>query len=84
MSDQKKKSYLELYLDSTVDKKRGIYFGDAQEQAIIQFNSELSSQEEKRRLFVDLIEPAFRKVISGVLEMPKFHNLGRLDREYFF
>ena len=81
MSDQKKKTYLELYLDSTVDKKRGIYFGDAQEQAIIQFNSEFSSQEDKRRLFVDLIEPAFRKVISGVLEMPKFHNLGRLDRD---
>ena len=78
---QKKKTYLELYLDSTADRKRGIYFGEAHEEAIVRFNILETPTEEKNHLFFNLIEPGFKRIISGVLEMPKFHNLGRLNRE---
>jgi len=82
MYERKKKTYTELYLESTLDKKRGIYFGDAQEEAIIQFNSLESSNEDKTKLFIKIIEPGFHNIISGVLEMKKFHKLPNgLSRE---
>lgn len=78
----KKKSYLDLFLDNlTVKKKRGIYFGATQEKAIIKYNSPETSHKEKNELFEKTISPAFRKIVSGVLEMPIFRNLGRLNRE---
>lgn len=77
-----KKSYLELFLEnSSVTKKRGIYFGKVQEQAILKYNDENTSEDEKNKLFETLVGPAFKRIISGVLEMPNFHNLGKLNRE---
>jgi len=79
---QERKSYLDLFLDNvTTPKKRGIYFGNEQEEAIVKFNDPNTSAQEKVYLFEKLIEPAFKKIISGVLEMPMFHHLGRLNRE---
>lgn len=76
------KSFLDLFLDTvTTPKKRGVYFGEEQEDAIVQFNSSATSEKVKLQLFEQVIEPAFRRIITGVLEMKKFHHLGKLNRE---
>jgi len=79
--NQQNKSYLDLFLDNSIVKKRGIYFAEAQEEAIVKFNNSDTPNEHKVYLFEEIIEPAFRRIISGVLEMQKFHYLGRLNRE---
>jgi DNA-directed RNA polymerase specialized sigma24 family protein len=79
---KKKSSYLDLFLDNTLNvKKRGIYFGEEHENAIIKYNNQETIEREKNELFRKFIEPAFRKIISGVLEMKMFRNLGKLNRE---
>src|SRR3954468_21520352 len=76
------KDWTDIYLDSYLTpKKREPYFGDEQERAIVDFNGIIITEKERIRLFSEIIEPAFRKIIGGVLEMPKFHYLGRLNRE---
>lgn len=81
-SHGKKKSYLDLFLENHSNpKKRGIYFAEEQEQAIITYNIGEISQREKNELFKKIIAPGFKKIISGVLEMKMFHNLGKLNRE---
>lgn len=77
---EKKKTYLDLYLDSTIDKKRGIYFTDEHENAIVKFNDPETSDSEKLILYEKYIEVGFRRIISGVLEMSMFHNLGKMNR----
>ncbi len=81
MSNQK--SYLDIFLDNSVEKTRGIYFEDKHERAIIDFNSKTAgvTDSEKLKLFNEMIEPAFRRIVSGVLEMPMFHYLGKINRE---
>lgn len=77
-----KKTYLDLFLDNnTTTKKRGIYFSDAQEDAIIKYNNEETTSHEKNELYKKTIGPSFRRIVSGVLEMPNFRNLGKLNRE---
>lgn len=83
---KKKKTYLEMYLDNsdnnTKKKKKGNYFTDVHEQAILKFNDEKTSEKEKNQLFVEFIEPGFKEISDRVLDMPKFHNLPRgLSRE---
>jgi hypothetical protein len=78
---KKEKSYLDYILDNQLNvKKRGVYFGSVQEEAIVTFNSPETSALEKTKLYYDVIEPAFRRAIDGVLEMPKFHFLGKINR----
>src|ERR1700761_3583348 len=80
-SRNRKKSYIDLFLDNYANpKKRGIYFADAEELAIIKYNLEDTPLREKNELFEKIIEPGFRQIISGVLEMKRFHNLGKLNR----
>src|SRR5580704_11847678 len=80
--NRKKKSYLDFFLDSQANpKKRGIYFAEEQEEAIVKYNLETTSAREKNELFEKTIDPAFRKIIGGVLEMKMFRNLGKLNRE---
>jgi hypothetical protein len=79
---RKKKTYLDLFLENHSNpKKRGIYFAEEQELAIVKYNEEGTSAREKNELFKKLIVPGFKKIISGVLEMKMFRNLGRLNRE---
>lgn len=79
---KEKKTYTDLFIDNLVNpKKRGIYFGNEQEEAIVRFNSHETSQQEKFYLFEEVISPVFKKTILGVLEMPMFHNLGKLNRD---
>lgn len=74
-------NYLDIYLDSiTTPKKRGSYFFKEHEEAIVKFNSPDTSDRDKLYLFDELIEPSFRRIINGVLEMPQFHYL-ILNRE---
>lgn len=75
------KSYLDLFLDNSIEKKRGIYFSNEHEDAIIKFNNLETSNREKLKLFNEFIEPAFRRVVGGVLEMPMFHYLGKINRD---
>ena len=77
-----KKTYLDLFLENaSTPKKRGIYFGETQENAIIKYNDENTSTKEKNELYEKTIGPAFRKIVGGVLEMPNFRHLGKLNRE---
>lgn len=77
-----KKTYLDLFLDNaSVPKKRGIYFGEDQENAIIEYNNENTSVKKKNELYEKIIGPSFRKIVAGVLEMPNFRHLGKLNRE---
>jgi len=78
---QQQKSYLDIFLDNIEPKIKGTYFGDKQEQAIISFNSDQTNTKEKLKLFKEIIEPTFRRTIGGVLEMPKFHYLGKINRD---
>lgn len=78
---RKKKSYLDLFLDNEYKaKKRTIYFLEEQEEAVVKMNSKDVSEREKARIYEEILEPAFRKIIVGVLEMPKFHNLLGMNR----
>ena len=78
----KKKSYLELFLENTsTPKKRGIYFTEQHEEAIIKYNDENTSIKDKNYLFEKFIDPGFKKIVGGILEMKMFHNLGKLNRE---
>jgi hypothetical protein len=77
----RQKSYLDLFLDNAYKpKKRAPYFLQAQEDAIIKINSKDTSSLEKFHLYENVLEPAFRRIIYGVLEMPKFHNLMGMNR----
>lgn len=78
---RKKKSYVDLFLDSQIKtKKRGVYFAEEQENAIIKYNQFDCSARDKNNLFDKIIAPAFKDIVSGVLEMQMFRNLGRLNR----
>ena len=77
----KKRAYLDLFLDSQLKpKKRGIYFGEEQENAIIKYNDAHCTERQKNELFDKIIAPAFKDIVSGVLEMKMFRNLGKLNR----
>lgn len=78
---RKQKTYLDLFLDSQIKvKKRGIYFAEEQENAVIKYNQDECSAKEKNSLFDKIIAPAFKDIVNGVLEMPMFRNLGKLNR----
>jgi len=78
---RREKSYLDLFLDNQYKpKKREPYFLQEQEDAIIAINSKETPDKEKAYLYENILEPAFRKIIYGVLEMPKFHNLLGMNR----
>jgi len=81
---REQKTYLDLFLDNITKpkKKGGIYFGKEQEKAIVQFLfDEALNSRDKNSLFERTIAPAFKRTITGVLEMPQFHHLGRLNRD---
>lgn len=80
--NRKKKTYLDLFLENHSNpKKRGIYFAEEQELAIVKYNLAETTIREKNELFKKIIVPGFKKIISGVLEMKMFRNLGKLNRE---
>ena len=81
---REKESYLDLFLfgDETPKKaktKRTSYFGKIQEQAILDYNSPLVPLKERDKIFEKIIQPCFNRVITGCLEMPKFHNMMGMD-----
>lgn len=78
---RKKKTYLDLFLDNAEKtkkkKKKKPYFQQREEDAILEYNDAGTSQKRKGELYVNIIEPAFKEMVSGVLEMPKFRRLPR-------
>lgn len=78
---RRQKSYLDLFLDNAYQpKKRAPYFLEEQEEAIIKMNSKETSDKEKAYLYEQILEPAFKKIVGGVLELSKFHNLLGMNR----
>lgn len=76
-----KKTYLDLFLENSVPKKRERYFENEQEAAILKYNNSLD-QTEKNKIFAEVIDTCFKKTVLGVLEMAKFRHLPKaLDRE---
>lgn len=82
---RQKKTYLDLFLDNAENikpKKKGNYFFDKDEQAILMYNTEGVSEKERKRLFEETIQRAFSDIVDGVLSMPKFHHLPKsMNRE---
>ena len=73
-----KKSYVDLYLDNVLsEKKRGEYFEEREERAIVEFNTETTSERRKYELFEKIIKPGLRNVINGVLEMRIFRSINQ-------
>lgn len=91
MPRNKKKTYLDLFLDNAElkDKKekekkepKKDYFTDVEQGAILQYNSGELSAEENNALWANVIYPCLVDTALGVLKMPKFHKLPKgLDRE---
>ncbi|MEO6304889.1 MAG: hypothetical protein ABIP51_17140 [Bacteroidia bacterium] len=83
MLHEQKRTYLDLFLDNnSTPKKRTKYFEQKEEDAIIEYNNLETPQKIKNRLFENLIGPAYKLTISGVLEMPKFRRLPKaLNKE---
>lgn len=83
MFNERKKTYLDLFLDNNTNtKKRFKYFEQKEEDAIITYNNPDTSEKEKNKLFENVIGPTYKLTISGVLEMPKFRNLPKgLNKE---
>jgi len=81
-----KKSYLDLFLDNSENvkpKKKGNYFSDKDEQAILRYNTEGVPERERKDLFENTIQEAFGNIVDGVLSMPKFHHLPKsMNREH--
>lgn len=50
------------------------YFGEKQEEAIKKYLT-VATVEEKNILFRDIIDPALRQLVKGVLRMPKFQKI---------
>ncbi len=59
-------------------KKSGIYFDKFTEEAIIEFQKE-TDVEKRKKIFVDRIAPAFRKLIENIIHVYKFLNLGNIE-----
>ena len=77
-----KKSYTDFFIENnTKPKKRERYFLQEQEDAIVRYNDPESTQRERDKLFENTINVCFKKTIAGVLEMPMFHNLKKINRE---
>lgn len=63
-------------------KKRGrkassssSYFGQKEEEAIREYLTSTTTDKRKNELFRDVIETALRKLIKGILKMPKFQKI---------
>jgi hypothetical protein len=56
------------------------YFGKREETAVVKFLTS-DSEREKNDLFLRIIDPAFIKLIDGVLQMPKFQKIIGITRE---
>jgi len=59
------------------------YFGEKEEVAIRLFLLS-ENQREKNTLFKDLIDPAFKSLVDGVLQMPMFQKIIGVSREDLF
>jgi len=59
-------------------KKSGNYFGKATENAIIDYQQE-PGIEEKKKIFVDRIRPAFSKLVENIIFVYKFNAMGDVD-----
>ena len=55
-------------------QKKQEYFGEAEELAIKEFLTSDNDQR-KNKLFAEVIDPAFRKLVKGILSMPKFQKI---------
>jgi len=65
-----------------ITNKTQDYFGQREEEAIKEFLSSETSEKRKNELFSKCIEPAFRKLIQGVLTMPKFQKIIGLFKDF--
>lgn len=59
-------------------KKKNNYFNDDTEDSIIDFQKEINI-EDKKRIFVDRIRPAFAKLVENIIFVYKFHAIGNID-----
>jgi len=57
------------------------YFGSKEEMAVKKFLSS-SCKNEKNEIFSTIIDPALRKLISGILTMPKFQKIIGLYKDF--
>ena len=51
------------------------YFGNTQEEAIKKYIKEDLTKQQKNELFRDIIDPALKALVKGVLKMPKFQKI---------
>lgn len=58
------------------------YFGEIEEIAVKEFLCETTSTVRKNELFSKTIEPALRKLIRGILTMPKFQKIIGLYKDF--
>lgn len=59
-------------------KKGNNYFDEKTQEAIVDFQNE-PDIEERKRIFVARIQPAFSKLVENVIFVYKFHMLGNID-----
>lgn len=59
-------------------KKKTNYFDENTEKAILRFQDE-PDIEVKKKIFVEEIQPAFKKLIENIIFVYKFHTLGNID-----
>lgn len=57
------------------DKKDKVYFGDIQEQAVLDYLS-TDNRIEKNRIYVEYLEPAFKKMVESIIRSYKLYIPG--------
>jgi len=73
-SQKKKRGRKAKVIDESTPVKEG-YFGAKEELAVKQYLSKDLTEREKNKIFETILEPCFRELVNGVLQMPKFQKI---------
>jgi len=59
-------------------KKKSNYFNDDTEAAIIAFQNE-EDTEQRKKIYVEGVQPSFAKLVENIIFVYKFHTIGNID-----